>query len=110
MNADHPPDHISRRQLFRYFENELPDAEAMELEDHLADCQSCVLKARRVRGFVDVLKGCTPPVPVGSEGPLPQGRPALLRPVKEAIKRFKTRARHLREDGFALFTPACLAP
>jgi len=111
MNTDpSSPNHISRRQLFRYFENGLPDAEAMELEEHLADCQSCVLEARRVRGFIDVLKGCTPPVPASDEGELSSRRPALLRPVKEAIKRFKTKARHMREDGFALFTPTCLAP
>src|SRR2546427_1405739 len=52
MTTDSP--HPSKRLLFNYFHNKLPDDHAIEIEEHLAGCGHCVSSARVVRRVVQL--------------------------------------------------------
>src|SRR2546426_9323427 len=56
MTTDSP--HPSKRLLFNYFHNKLPDDHAIEIEEHLAGCGHCVSSARVVRRVVQLCSRC----------------------------------------------------
>src|SRR5712671_2454722 len=86
MNANPEIQHVSRRLLFSYFQNTVPEQQALQIEEHLADCQDCTSLARQVRGFVDFWRQCSPPIPELS-APLPRPAPStLLSTISDGIR------------------------
>lgn len=81
MNTEKHSRHVSWRRLIQYFRNRLPEDEAMELEEHLADCDRCVLAANRVRPVVQFCHRLL-------HGVLNCGHKGLHRPSKSANEGF----------------------
>jgi hypothetical protein len=86
MNANLELPHVSRRLLFSYFQNSVPEQQALQIEEHLADCHDCTSLARQVRGFVDFWKQCSPPVPDLSPPLAPLARSTLLTAISERLR------------------------
>jgi hypothetical protein len=86
MNANPELPHLSRRLLFGYFQNSVPEQQALQIEEHLADCHDCTSLARQVRGFVDFWKQCSPPVPELSPPLAPLAHSTLLTAISEGVR------------------------
>src|ERR1043166_629181 len=86
MNANLELPHVSRRLLFSYFQNSVPEQQALQIEEHLADCHDCTSLARQVRGFVAFWKQCSPPVPDLSPPLAPLARSTLLTAISERLR------------------------